>query len=167
MWSRCGPLYKSPRRHVLSARKRDTENGLGNLSVCPVWAPAFQNAQFSTSIYREKPAADHTPWLLIHVELLSVIKKRVWRLQANSFYLLQKLCLKICDIWLFLWTHLNTQHSLPSMKYLYVGISTVKKRNACRIVCDNKMLCKIVLDISFLGKSQMWKLIYLEERNSP
>lgn len=94
VWSSCRPLHKSPRRHVLSARERDAEKGLGNLSVCPVWAQAFQNAQFSASIYGEKPAADHAPWLLIHVGTLSVIKKKAWRLQANSFYFLQKLGLK-------------------------------------------------------------------------
>lgn len=103
--SRCRPLHKSSRRHVLSVRERDAEKKLGNLSVRPVWAQAFQNAQFSASIYGEKPAADHAPWLLIHVGTLSVIKK-AWRLQANSFYLLQKLGLKNLVIYGFSSEHI-------------------------------------------------------------
>lgn len=38
------------------------------------------------------------------------------------------------------------------MKCFHVGISAVKKKNASRIVSDNKMICKIVLDISSPGK---------------
>lgn len=50
---------KAPEK-VLRARERDADKGLENLSIYSVSAQVFQNARFSTGIYSENPAADHT-----------------------------------------------------------------------------------------------------------
>lgn len=153
VWYRCGPLHKRPRKHVLSARERDTEKGLGNFSVCPVWAQAFQNAQFSTSIYRGKPAAEHTPWLLIHVEMLRVIKKRVWRLQANSFYLLQKLCLKI--LWYMAFPLNTSKHTASSSIY---EVSVCWDLNSQEEKCQQNCLWQQDVMQNSFGYQFPWKV---------
>lgn len=80
----------------------------------------------------------------------SVSSTRGFCICRPTAFLLQKACLNnlvICG----LSSHLNAQHSIPSMESFHVEISTVKKRNASRIVSD-KMICKIVLSISSPGK---------------
>lgn len=80
----------------------------------------------------------------------SVSSTRGFGICGATAFLLQKACLNnlvICG----LSSHLNAQNSIPSMECFHVEISTVKKRNAGRIVSD-KMICKIVLSISSPGK---------------
>lgn len=94
----CGLLHKRTRGQTLTVRERDAETGFGNLSIycfsssISKWQILYQHLQGEASTRPHSP----TPYPCV---MLSVIKKRVWHLQTNSFSFAEGVFERSCDMW--------------------------------------------------------------------